>query len=54
MLWPTQLRMMLRPASRLRRKKGSRRSRETRLRKSSMPQLPPRAAMRTPLTRRTR
>src|ERR1035437_3716714 len=46
--------MMFRLASRWRRKKGSRCSRETRLRESSMPQLPPRQAMRTPLTLITR
>src|ERR1039458_6066931 len=46
--------MMLTWASRCKRKYGSRCSMLTRLRLSSMPQLPPRAAMRTPLTLMTR
>ena len=53
MFWPIQLRTMFMCASRCRRKKGSRRERETRLSMSSMPEAPPRTAMRTPLTRMT-
>src|ERR1019366_4721372 len=48
--WPIQSRIMLTCASRWRRKYGSRCAMLTRLRLSSMPQLPPRAAMRTPFT----
>src|SRR3954451_17085356 len=51
---PDQLRIIFRFASRCRRKNGSRRSRETRLRESSSPQLPPLIAILTPLTRITK